>query len=362
LRIPLSKPYLDAEEEEAVAEVIKSKYLASGEVVESFEDALALKFNRKYCTAVNSGSSALCLSLRILGLKNVIIPSLTCPDVLHAVLNAGSKPVFCDIEPETHNIDLSTLSEKQLRSSDGLIVTHAYGHAADMDKLEYFITKYSLCLVEDFAQATGGKYKEKIVGSYGMASTTSFYAAKNMTTGYGGAIFTDDPEVHKKCLHARGDTPYHYYEDIVPLNYKLTDIQAAIGLIQLKRLEEMVNKRRIAAHKFTSILKEFNLQTPVEKPGVKHAYYKFHLVLPENIQKQGFRAEMDKQGVATGTLYDPPLHKTLLAKKLLRADITLPVAESMASKTLSLPLFPEMTDWHINQVHYAIMNVLRILR
>ena len=362
MNVPLGKPFLGIKEQEAISKVIDSKYIASGNVTISFEDALALKFKRKYCVAVNSGSSALCLSLKVLGLRNIILPSITCPDVLHAILNAGSKPIFSDIESETHNIDLSTLPENQLKNADGLIVTHTYGHSADMDMVNYYTNKYNLTLVEDFAQAMGGNYKEIVLGSLGKISTTSFNIAKNITTGYGGAILTDDPEIYKKCLHARNDTPYNYYRGIVPLNYKMTSIQAAIGLIQLKKLDDMVYMRRSSAYKLTAKLNELKLRTPSEKPSIKHAYYKYHLVLPEYIPKQEFMAEMDKHGVSTGPLYEPQLHKTLLSKNMFGDDISLPVSEDIAPRTVSLPIFPEMTDSDISQVYHAIKEILGIMK
>ena len=190
---------------------------------------------------------------------------MTCPDVLHAILSAGSEPVFADIETDTHNIDLSTVTERQFNGSNALIVTHAYGHAADMDALASYIEKHHLTLIEDFAQATSGYFRERILGSLGKVSVMSFYAAKNMTTGHGGAILTDDPEVYRKCLYARGDAPYDYYRDIIPLNYKLTDIQAALGLVQLQKLERMVDMRRGVAHKLTALLSKLEVNEVVPK-------------------------------------------------------------------------------------------------
>jgi perosamine synthetase len=362
MKLPLSKPFLGAEDQEAIIEIVKSKYIACGEITKVFEEALAQRYNRKCCTVVNSGTSALYIALKILGLKKTIIPSITCPQVLHAVVSAGSQPVFADVEIETHNIDLSTVPEEQLKSADSVIVTHAYGHSTDMDTIAQYKHKYNLCLVEDFAQAMGGNYKGKTAGSLGDISTTSFYAAKNMTTGCGGAIFTDDPEVYRKCLLIRGDTLYEYYKGIIPLNFQITDIQSALGLVQLKKLDKMVEMRRSAAHKLTSLLSQSGMRTPIEKSGVKHAYYKYHLVLPEDIQKQKFMAEMNKLDVATGILYDPPLHKTLLAKHMFRTDISLPVSEAIAPRTISLPMFPEMTDNDISQICHAVEKAIRTLR
>jgi len=357
-KIPLSRPFLDNEEREAILRVMESKSIAMGQVAKALEDGLTVKFQRKYCIVVNSGTVALYLALKVLGIKRVIFPSMTCPSVLHASLNAGAEPVFVDIESDTHNIDLSTVHEKQFNGSDGLIVTHAYGHSADMEALAYYIEKYHLTLIEDFAQAVGGNYRDRIVGSFGKVSVTSFYATKNMTTGHGGAILTDDPEVYRKCLYARGDAPYDYDRGIIPLNYHLTDIQAAIGLVQLRKIDQMVDMRRSIAHKLTHSLSKLAVKTPIEKPGIRHTYYKYHLILPEYVRKREFILEMAKEGVSTGILYDPPLHKTLLAKNMFGSNFALPVSEGLAPRLVSLPIFPEMTDNDISRIYQAVEKVL----
>jgi len=357
-RIPLSKPFIGLEEQAAIIRVMESKLIASGQVIEEFEQRLADTFQRSYCVLVNSGTCALYIALKILGLKKVIFPSMTCPDVLHAILSAGIQPVFADIEPETHNIDLSTITENQFNDSDGIIVTQCYGHSADMDKIAYFTEKYHLTLVEDFAQAVGGRYKDKILGSFGQVSIASFYAAKNMTTGQGGAIFTDDPEIYKKCLYARGDAPYDYNYGIIPLNYRMTDIQAAIGLVQLKKIDKMIDSRQRIAFKLTASLKKLDVKTPIEKPGVRHTYYKYYLVLPKYLRKMDFITKMSNEGISTGVLYDPPLHKTLLVKNMFGSEITLPVCESIAPRVVSLPIFPEMTDDEISKIYKTVEKVL----
>ena len=358
MKILLGKPYLGTEEQGAVLEVIESRFLASGQTTRALESALAKKFNRKYCIVVNSGTSALYLSLKVLGIQKVIIPSVTCINVLNAVLNANSEPIFADIEAETHNIDPFTLSERQLDEADGMIVTHAYGHAADMDALECCMKNYHLSLIEDFAQATGGYFKNRILGSFGRVSVTSFYATKNMTTGHGGAILTDDSEVYQKCLYARGDRVTNCYNSIIPMNLKMTDIQAAIGLVQLKKLDRMVDMRRSVAHKLTTQLADLGPKLPIEKPDVKHTHYKYHLVLPEYIDKQEFIKEMGKKDISVGILYDPPLHKSWLAKNILHINVNLPVAESIAPRTVSLPVFPELTNSDISKICRAVTTVI----
>lgn len=358
MKIPLGKPALGTEERNALLEAMDSGYMASAGIIRLFEEALAKKFQRQYCVVVNSGTSALYLALKVLGIRKVIIPSVTCINVLNAVLNAGALPFFADVEEETHNIDFSTLSRQQLDEADGVIVTHTYGHAADMDKIASYLRDYKLNLVEDFAQATGGYFRGKILGSYGRVSITSFYDTKLIATGYGGAIFTDEPEVYRKCLYARGDVVNDYYPDIIPMNLKLSGLQAAVGLVQLQKLDRLVEARRNVARQLTASLAGLNLRLPLEKPGVKHAYYKYHVVLPEDISKRRFIEEMGRNDISVGVCYDPPLHQTQLARNVLSTEISLPVAENVAPRTVSLPIYSELNEGDITRICSTVNSIL----
>ena len=358
VKLPLARPFLGSEEEAAVLQVLQSRSIASGQVVKELETSLAHKFGREHCVLVNSGTCALYISLKALGTKQVVIPTVTCPGVLHAVLNAGARPIFADIDPETQNVDLTSLSEKQWDGCDGIIVTHTYGHSADMDRVENYARKFQARVIEDFAQATGGYFNGRILGSFGRVSITSFYATKNMTTGYGGALLTDDPEIYQKCLYARGDLPYDFYSGIIPLNLKMTDMQAALGLVQLRKLDQMVNLRRNIASKMTSLLRGSVMKPPVEKSGVKHAFYKYHILLPEYMPKVRFIEGMSKEGIAVGRLYDPPLHQTPLARNLCHTQVSLPMSENIAPRTVSLPIFPEMTEEECHYIYRAIVKVM----
>jgi len=362
--IPLGKPFLGKEEKDAVLDIIDSKKIATGDTVKAFEDEFKTKIGREYCVTVNSGTVALYIALRASNLKGyVIIPTITCIDVLNAVLCAGLKPIFADVEADTQNIDLSTVSEKSLKDATGIIITHTYGHSVDIEELDYYLSKYKLMLIEDFSQAVGGCYKNKSIGSLGDISITSFYGPKNMTTGHGGAILSDDKVVYNKCkcLRAKGDCAYF---DLIPLNNQMTDIQAAIGLVQLRKLNKMVEMRRNAAKMLTQKLNNVNIKLPIEKKYAKHTYYKYQIVLPQEIDKVRFREEMKKLRIQTGGLYDPPLHKTEISINISKKNIKLPIAEELSPRTVSLPMFPELTRKDVERicrgVNYVINHVKRI--
>lgn len=355
--IPLAKPFLGDEEREAVEKVIYSRRLATGETVRELESALASKFQRKYCIAVSSGTAALYLGLKALGIKRVIIPVLTCDAVLHAALNASASVIFADVDEGTHNLDLSSLSEKQLSKAEGVIVTHTYGHAANMDELDYYLKKYNLVLVEDFAQATGGYFRDSILGSLGKVAITSFYATKGITTGHGGALLTNDEELYLKCIYGRGSRMTDYHKGLIPMNFQMTDIQAALGLVQLGKLDKMTEMRENVASRYTQELESSPLGLIRQKAWAKHAYYKYAVLLPEGIPKQTFIERMSTFGIEVGKLYDPPLHKTKIALDIGGEKVKVPTAERLAPRTVSLPMFPELSGEDIKKVCGAIKSV-----
>lgn len=355
-KIELGGPFLCNDEKFAISKVIDSSLIATGDTAREFEEQLAKKFKRAHCVVVNSGTSALYLGLKILGLKKIIIPAITCTAVLHAVLNAGLKPIITDVDCDTHNVDLSTLSEEQLNEADALLITHTYGHSANMDVITSYVEKYNLLLIEDFAQATGGYYKAKILGSFGDVSITSFYGPKNMTTGHGGAIFVDQKELYDKLVYGCGYSSTNYYNDIIPMNLRMTDIQAAMGLVQLEKLNKMIDMRRQVAKIYKKELSALPMKLPQEKDYAKHAYYKYPIILPNWVEKEMFIRNMDELGVKVGVLYDPPLHKTKIALKMLNINVNLPISEYLASRTVSIPMFIGLKEEDIIRIAKAVKN------
>ena len=242
--IPLGKPEISKEDIRAVIDVLESGNLATGETVAKFEGEFSKFIGRKYAVAVNSGTIALFLAIKSLRLKNVIIPAITCPDVVNAAINAGANPTIVDVEESTHNIDPDSLPERLLRKADSLIITNTYGHPARVDEIVEICNENNLALIEDFAQSNGSWYKGHRCGSFGDISVVSFYGPKAMTTGHGGMILTDSEEVFSKLKIARGDEKYSYKDSIIPLNFIITDIQAALGINQLNKLEYFIDKRQ----------------------------------------------------------------------------------------------------------------------
>ena len=357
--IPLGKPEISDGDINSVLEVLKSGNIATGDIVNKFEDELSKFIGKKYAIAVNSGTVALYLTIKLMNLKIVILPAITCPAVLNAVLNGGARPIFADVDRETHNLNPEKLTSNIVKEADGLIITNTYGHPAKIDEIKEICYDNNILFIEDFAQSNGAWYKDKRCGSFGDVSITSFYGPKTMTTGQGGMILTDAKEFCYKAKIARGDDTYEYTESIIPLNFKMTDFQAALGINQLKRLDEFVKKRREFAKSYTEGLNEIDdIILPKEDKNVIHCYYKYAIQL-KKYSKELFIENMRKKGIQVGRLYEPPLHKMRIVKELLGMDVSLPISEMVSHITVSLPIYTTMINSEIDQVVNSVKEVTK---
>jgi perosamine synthetase len=357
--IPLGKPAISDGDINAIVDVLRSGNIATGDIVNKFEEKLSIYIGKRYAIAVNSGTVALYLTIKLTKLKNVIIPTITCPAVLNAVLKGGARPIFGDVDKETHNLDLEKLTSNMIKEADALIITNTYGHPARIDEIKEICLSNDILFIEDFAQSNGAWYKNKRCGSFGDVSITSFYGPKTMTTGQGGIILTDSQEFCYKAKIARGDNTYEYVDSIIPLNFKMTDFQAALGINQLKRLDNFVKKRRKIAESYTEGLKEIDdIMLPKEDKSVIHCYYKYVIQL-KRYSKELFIENMGKKGTQVGKLYEPPLHKMRIVKELLRMDISLPISQMISHSSVSLPIYTTMTDDEIDYVVDSVREVVK---
>lgn len=337
MNIPHSRPSLSPQETEAVASVMATGHIAQGPVTENFEQALAGRIDRSQAIGTSSGTAALHLVLLAMSVgvgDEVLIPSYVCTALLNAVHYVGANAVITDIDPATGNMDPADARRRLTGGTRAIIVPHMFGCPAAMDEL----LALGVPIIEDCAQAIGATYDDRPVGSFGHAAVFSFYATKVMTTGEGGMVVTDSAELADRVRDLRDYDKRSAYR--LRYNYKMTDMQAAIGLVQLSRLDEFVGQRRALAMNYRAAFNGSKLQVPVRDEG--HMYYRFVLGVPGDPAEWIRRLAV--RGVTCARPVDPPLD-VLLGRN------DCPDARVAWQHHLSVPIYPSLAmteqDWII---------------
>ncbi|NOZ59203.1 MAG: DegT/DnrJ/EryC1/StrS family aminotransferase [Euryarchaeota archaeon] len=353
--IPVAKPVIGEEEKRAVLEVLESGMLAQGPKVEEFERAFAGYIGVEHAVATSSGTTALHVALLACGIESgdeVITTPFTFIASANAILYCNARPVFADIDERTFNIDPEEVKERITRRTKAVLVVHLYGQPCDMRAIAEICEDYRLKLIEDACQAHGAEYRGRKVGSFGDAACFSFYPTKNMTTGEGGMLTTNSREVAERARLIREHGSRVRYEHIaLGYNYRMTDIAAAIGLVQLSRLEEMNARRRANAAKLSRELRGVEgITPPYVAPYAKHVFHQY-TVRAEN------RAEvirrLEAAGVGYGIHYPKPVHRQELYRRLGYRE-SLPKAEEASREVLSLPVHPALGDGDIERIASAV--------
>ncbi len=356
--IPLLKPWLDKEEIQAVNEVIASGWISQGPKVIEFENIVASYVGAKYAVATNACTSAIHLGLRIQGVTygdDVIVADTTCMANVNAIKMAGANPVFVDIEPDTYNIN-SLLIEKEITPKTKAIINiDQIGLASDIDKIKEIAKKHSLAIVDDAATALGGKFKGEYFGGHGVVSTFSFHPRKMITTGEGGMLVTDNKEVADlaRILRSTGasisDLDRHkakgvmlqeYYDS--GYNYRLTDIQAAIGIVQMKKIDKMLKERNKQAEFYNNVFSTMDeLIVPYVPKYATHAYSSYLLKINNNtkISVKEIIHKMSENNISCRYGIQP-LHREPYFKVKKYTDDMFPVSCEVAEKTFFIPIFP----------------------
>ncbi len=346
--IPIAKPLLGEDETEAVKNVLESGYLAQGKEVEEFEREFHKLIGTKFAVATSNGTSALHMVLAALGIgrgDEVITTTFSFIATASCILMQHATPVFCDIDPKTYNIDPNQIEEKITEKTKAIIPVHLYGQPCDMGPILDIAEDHDLHVIEDCAQSHGAEYKMKNVGSFGIGCF-SFYPTKNMTTGEGGMITTDNEEVLEKARMIRNHgQERRYFHPILGYNYRMTDICAAIGKIQLKKLDWFI-KRRIMNSKYYN---ENIVNVEVEKPLVldvaKHVFNQYTLGVKK---RDNFLRCLEKNEIGYGIHYPIPIHKQPLFKEY--NELKLPNAEKASNEVVSIPVHPSLTPQDLERV------------
>jgi dTDP-4-amino-4,6-dideoxygalactose transaminase len=353
--IPVAKPIIGDAEIEAVVAVLRSGQLVQGEVVERFERRFSELIGVKHTVAVSSGTAALHLALLAHGIgpgDEVITTPFTFIATANAVLYTGARPVFVDIDADTFNIDPALIEARVTARTKAILPVHLYGQPADMLAIGAIAARHGLAIIEDAAQAHGAAIGARQVGTFGTACF-SFYATKNIITGEGGAITTDEDDIadRLRMLRSHGQRE-RYHHELLGYNYRLTDLQAAIGLAQLDRLAEFTHRRIANAAHLSRQLR--NVVTPRVRPGYRHVYHQYTVRIPRG-RDEALR-HLRAAGVGASVHYPTPVHQQPLYRDLGYRE-RLPVAEQASREVLSLPVHPALTDGELEQIVQAVARL-----
>ncbi len=366
--IPVNEPLIGEKELKYVTECLKGGWISStGKFIEEFEQKWAEYCGMKYGIAVSNGTVALQVAVRCLDLEShdeVIMPTFTIISCALAVIYNGCKPVLVDSDSETCTMDVTQIEEKITNKTKAIMVVHIYGHPCNMEPILELAQKYNLKIIEDAAEAHGAEYKGKKCGGFGDISCFSFYANKIITTGEGGMILTNNEEYAEKArsyrnLCFRKDRRFYHTE--LGYNFRLTNLQAAIGLAQLERIKELIEKKRWIGKMYTERLREIKgLQLPTEKDWAKNVYWMYGIVLDEktNMNAAEFAMRLKEAGVDTRPFFLGMHEQPIFHKMGLFKDEHYPVAERIAKQGLYLPSGLTLTEEQIDKVCDAVKKIL----
>lgn len=360
--ISISTPVLAREEMEAAECVLQSGRLAQGPKVEEFEALFASYIGTKYAMATSSGTAALHIALLASGIGNgdeVITTPFSFIATANAILFCGARPIFVDIDKDTFCIDPGLIRAKITSKTKAVLPVHLYGQPCNMKEIAKICREHNLILMEDACQAHGAEYHGKKLGSFDIGCF-SFYPTKNMTTGEGGMILTDDSNIAERARMIRSHGQKEkYIHELLGHNYRMTEIAAAIGVCQLKKLDEF-NRQRIEHARFLTekLGKIRGLIVPFVAPDVKHVFHQFTIKVTGNfsMSRDELKQRLNDKGIITEVYYPLPIHKQPLYKEL-GYDDSLPDAEKACEEVLSLPVHPLLTEEDLNYIVGAINHI-----
>ena len=367
--IPVNEPLLNGNEKKYLNECIDTGWISSeGPFVKRFEDSFAKKVNRKYGIAVANGTAALDIAVEALGIgegDEVILPTFTIISCIHQIIRSGATPVLVDSDPNTWNMDISQIEEKITIKTKAIMVVHIYGLPVDIDPILELAIKYNLKIIEDAAEMIGQSYKGNPCGSFGDLSTFSFYPNKHITTGEGGMVLTDDEELAEKCRSMRNlcfQRKQRFVHDKLGWNYRMTNLQAALGLAQLEQLESFVDKKRTIGKTYTKLLKGIKeIQLPLEKTDyAENIYWVYGIVLKDDIPFDAKEAmqKLGKQGIGTRPFFWPMhLQPVLLNKGLFKGE-QYPVAERISRRGFYIPSGLALNNSVIEKITKVLKKIL----
>ena len=363
-KIPIAKPSFGKEEEDAVKEVMESGILASGPRTKSFEKEFAEYIGVEHAVAVTNGTVALDVALKALKIgpgDEVITSAFSFIASGNCILFQNARPVFADINPKTFNIDPSDVAEKITAKTKAIIPIHMFGQPAEMDAMKEIAEDNGIVLMEDAAQAHGAEYKGQKAGSIGDLGCFSFYATKNMTTGEGGMITTNDTKLADttRLLINHGQSR-KYTHDTLGYNYRMTDFCAALGLVQLRKLDGFNAKRIENAKLLSSGIRNFKgLTVPYVNSDVKHIFHQYVVRVEDSyiLNRDELAERLAEKGVGIAVHYPVPIYRQPFYMKLGYEGVVCPNTEEACSRVLSLPVHPLVDREDIEYILDALKEI-----
>jgi dTDP-4-amino-4,6-dideoxygalactose transaminase len=352
--IPIAKPLIGQEEKEAVLEVLDSGMLAQGPRVKAFEEAFAEMCGVDHAVATSSGTTSLHVALLAHEIgpdDEVITTPFTFIASANSILFTGGRPVFVDIDPVTFNIDPARIEEAITPKTKGIMPVHLFGLLSDMEAIMEIARRHDLVVIEDACQAHGAAYRGQKAGSFG-TGTFSLYPTKNITSAEGGMITTDDEEVAESCRVIRQHgMRRRYYHDELGFNFRMTDVHAAIGLAQLRKLGRHNGARIANAAYLTEHLR--GVVTPTVPEGYRHVFHQYTIRVPDG-RRDELAAHLRERGVGSGIYYPVPIHQQTYYREELGYDESYPAAERAAKEVLSLPVHPALREEDLEAIVLAV--------
>jgi UDP-4-amino-4,6-dideoxy-N-acetyl-beta-L-altrosamine transaminase len=371
--IPYGRQSIDEEDIQAVVDVLRSDYLTTGPKVAEFERTVADYVGSKYAVAVSNGTAALhiaCLAAGIGPGDEVITSPITFAASANCVLYCGGKPVFADIKSDTYNINPEDIERKITPKTKAIIPVHYTGQPCEMDVIHDIAKRHGLVVIEDGAQVISGEYKGRKIGSLSDMTTFSFHPVKPVTTGEGGMVTTNDKDLYEKLklFHTHGITreeeflhknegPWYYEQLELGYNYRITDIQCALGISQMRKLDDFAEHRRMLAARYDKgFAGNPNVVTPFQHKDCLSSYHLYMIQVPASVRKQTYEA-LRKAQIGVNVHYIP-VYKMPYYQAHGYEDVCCPNAEDFYSRAITLPLFADMS---LEQVDYVVEQTNEIL-
>ncbi|MCK5474029.1 MAG: UDP-4-amino-4,6-dideoxy-N-acetyl-beta-L-altrosamine transaminase [Candidatus Aenigmarchaeota archaeon] len=374
--IPYGHQEINDEDIKEVVSVLKSDWITTGPKIKEFEDALCSYINCKYCVVVNSGTSALDITVQSLNLpkgSEVITTPFTFVATSNSIIYNDLTPVFADIQKDTFNIDPKEIRKKITKNTKAIIYMDYAGQPCDINEIKKIADEFGLYLIEDACHAIGAEYENKKVGNFADLTIFSFHPVKHITTGEGGAVATNNKEFYEKMLLLRShgidksiqerygsNATWAYDMKYLGRNYRMTDFQAALGISQLKKLDLFIKKRQKVVTRYKEHLKKIKeITLPQVNCNVNHAWHIYTILLDETIDRNAFFKYIKNLNIGVNVHYIPIYKHTYYKNKFNFDKNDYPITENIFKRIITLPLFPSITEQDIEYIIECIKKAIK---